>query len=177
MSISARIARFFFDRIQRWMEAQTDRRIKEAMHYCGRGVKLYHPLVFYGPEALDMGDDTSVAPFVHIWCGGRVIIGARCMIGSHVAITSLTHDYDSPEMWKTIVAKPVIIGDDVWVGSHAVIMPGVNVGNGAVIGAGSLVSKDVPENAIVYGSPAGVHAYRSLPPKQEMKAMDSGRGE
>jgi acetyltransferase-like isoleucine patch superfamily enzyme len=144
------------------MEAQKDRQMKEAMHFCGRNIKLYHPVVFYGPEALDMGDDTSVAPYVHIWCGGRVIIGARCMIGSHVAITSLTHDYDSAEMWKTIKAKPVIIGDDVWIGSHAVILPGVTVGNGAVIGAGSIVSRDVPENAIVYGSPASVQAYRNL---------------
>ena len=162
MSISDRIARFFFIRISRWLEAQKDRQIKEAMHFCGKRVRIYPPVVFYGPEALDMGDDTSVAPYVHIWCGGRVIIGSRCMIGSHAAITSLTHDYNSPEMWKTIVAKPVIIGDDVWIGSHAVIFPGVTVGNGAVIGAGSIVSRDVPENAVVYGSPASVQTYRGL---------------
>jgi acetyltransferase-like isoleucine patch superfamily enzyme len=85
------------------------------------------------------------------------------MIGSHAAISSLTHDYNQAEMWKTIVADPVNIEDDVWVGSHAMIMPGVTVGRGAVIGAGSLVSKDVPENAIVYGIPAAIQGYRPVP--------------
>jgi len=162
MNIFDRIRRVLYAFVSRWLEAQKMRQLKESMHFCGEQVMIYPPVVFYGAEALDMGDNTSVAPFVHIWCGGRVIIGARCMIGSHAAITSLTHDYTSPEMWKTIEAKPVVIGDDVWIGSHAVIMPGVTVGNGAVIGAGSLVSKDVPENAIVYGIPASVQGYRPV---------------
>ncbi|RJP84126.1 MAG: acyltransferase [Desulfobacteraceae bacterium] len=154
------ISRYLYGLFSRWREVQEIRQIKESMHFCGEHVTIYPPVIFYGAEALDVGDNTSVAPFVHIWCGGRVIIGARCMIGSHAAITSLTHDYGSPEMWKTIEAKPVVIGDDVWIGSHAVILPGVTVGKGAVIGAGSVVSRDVPENAIVYGIPASVQGYR-----------------
>jgi acetyltransferase-like isoleucine patch superfamily enzyme len=137
-----------------------DRRVKNTLHACGRNVKLYHPIVFYGAEALDIGDNTSIAPYVHIWCGGRVIIGANCMIGSHVAISSLTHDYREPDMSRTIVAKPVVIGDGVWIGAHAVIMPGVTVGNGAVVGAGSVVTRDVPGNAIAHGVPARVSRYR-----------------
>jgi acetyltransferase-like isoleucine patch superfamily enzyme len=160
MMIFKKISRYLYSALSRWLEMQKDRQIKESMHFCGKDVKLYHPVIFYGAEALDIGDNTSVAPFVHIWCGGRVIIGARCMIGSHAAITSLTHNYGAPEMWKTIEAAPVVIGDDVWIGSHAVILPGVKINNGAVVGAGSIVSKDVPENAVVYGSPAVVQAYR-----------------
>ena len=162
MNIFNKISGYFYTVVSRWLEVQKDQHIKESIHFCGKNVKLYQPVIFYGAEALDIGDNTSVAPYVHIWCGGRVIIGARCMIGSHTAITSLTHDYDSPEMWKTMRAMPVIIGDDVWIGSHAVILPGVKVENGAVIGAGSIVSKDVPENAIVYGNPATVQAYRRI---------------
>lgn len=160
MMIFKKISRYLYSALSRWLEVQKDRQIKASMHFCGRDVTLYHPVIFYGAEALDIGDNTSVAPFVHVWCGGRVIIGARCMIGSHTAITSLTHNYDAPEMWKTIEAAPVVIGDDVWIGSHAVILPGVKIGNGVVVGAGSIVSKDVPENAVVYGSPALVQAYR-----------------
>ncbi len=162
MGIKKRISRYFYQKLSAWLDAQKDIQLKSALHYCGNNVKIYHPVIFYGPEALDIGDDTSVASYVHIWCGGRVIIGARCMIGSHVAISSLTHDYNQVQMWKTIVAKPVTIGDDVWIGSHAMIMPGVTVGHGAVIGAGSLVSTDIPENAIVYGIPAHVRGYRKI---------------
>ncbi|MDM8515107.1 acyltransferase [Desulfobacterales bacterium HSG16] len=136
--------------------------LKLSMHYCGNNVMIYQPVVFYGPEALDIGDNTSVAPFVHIWCGGRVIIGARCMIASHVAITSLTHDYNEKEMWKTMLASPVVIEDDVWIGAHAQIMPGVTISRGSVIGAGSLVTKDIPPYAIVYGVPAQIKEYRCL---------------
>ncbi len=147
-------------RIEEWLSNSGESRLKRQMHYCGHNVRLYSPLVFYGPEALDVGDDTSIAAFVHIWCGGRVIIGARCMIGSHVAISSLTHDYQKPEMWKTIVARPVVIEDDVWIGAHAAVLPGVTVGNGAVIGAGAMVTTDVPPGVIVTGIPGRVTGSR-----------------
>jgi acetyltransferase-like isoleucine patch superfamily enzyme len=160
MGLIARLAERLFERFAPAYEAWNDRRIKASLHRCGAGVKLYHPLVFYGPEALDIGDNTAVAPFVHIWCGGRVVIGANCMIGSHVAISSLTHDHSQPRMFGTMVAKPVTIGDDVWVGAHAVILPGVTLGEGCVVGAGAVVTRDVPPRAIVYGVPAAVQGYR-----------------
>ena len=151
-------------RVTAWQEASQDRRLRRRLHACGRNVSLYHPLVFYGPEALDIGDNTSIAAFVHIWCGGRVTIGANCMIGSHVSISSLTHDYREAEMIKTMVAKPVVIEDGVWIGSHAAILPGVTLGRGAVIGAGAVVTRDVPAYAIVYGVPAKVMGRRDLAP-------------
>ena len=151
-------------KLRELMANSDDRRLKKALHFCGQDVMIYHPVVFYGPEALDIGANTSVAPFVHIWCGGRVIIGAHCMIGSHVAISSLTHDYRHSKMSETIVPKAVRIDDDVWIGSHAVIMPGTTVGKGSVVGAGSVVTRDVPPYAIVYGVPARIHGYREMPP-------------
>jgi acetyltransferase-like isoleucine patch superfamily enzyme len=149
-------------RARAFLEDWEDRKLKESLHFCGKDVKIYHPVVFYGPAALDIRDNTAVASFVHIWCGGRVIIGANCMIGSHVAISSLTHDYRQPRMSETMVARPVVIEDGVWIGAHAVILPGVTLGTGAVIGAGSVVTRDVPANAIVYGVPATINGYREI---------------
>ena len=76
------------------------------------------------------------------------------MIGSHTAISSVTHDYTQEIMITTIVKKPVVIGDDVWLGTHVLIMPGVTIGKGAVIGAGAVVTMDVPSGVIVAGVPA-----------------------
>ncbi|MBI4575847.1 MAG: acyltransferase [Planctomycetes bacterium] len=135
------------------------------MHKCGPAVQLYWPVIVAGPEALDIGEGTSIAPFVHVWAGGRVIIGSHCMIGAHAAITSLTHDYLQPEMHRTMVAKPVVIEDEVWIGSHAVILPGVTIGRGAVVGAGSVVTHDVPPYGIVVGIPARVKATRPTAPE------------
>lgn len=151
---------WFAGRIAEWSRQWVDRTLRARIHHCGRGVTIYHPVAFHGPEALDIGDNTSIAHFVHIWCGGRVIIGASCMIGSHVSISSLTHDHREPEMIHTMVAKPVVIEDGVWIGSHAVILPGVTLGRGSVIGAGSVVTRDVPPLAIAYGVPAKVMGYR-----------------
>jgi maltose O-acetyltransferase len=58
--------------------------------------------------------------------------------------------------------KPVVI-DDVWIGGHVIILPGVHIGKGAIVGAGAVVTKDVPEYAIVGGSPAKVIKYRKEP--------------
>lgn len=59
-----------------------------------------------------------------------------------------------------MTTAPIIIGDDVWIGTGAVITKGVKIGNGAVIGVNSLITKDVPENAIVAGNPAKVIKFR-----------------
>jgi maltose O-acetyltransferase len=82
------------------------------------------------------------------------------MIGTHAAISSLTHDYESDVMFETLVRKPVVIEDDVWIGSNAVVMPGVRLGCGSVVGAGAVVTQDVPPFAIVVGVPARIIKYR-----------------
>ena len=57
--------------------------------------------------------------------------------------------------------KTIIIGDDVWIGGHVIILPGVNIGNGAIVGAGAVVTRDVPEYAVVGGNPAKVIRFRN----------------
>lgn len=121
---------------------------------CGTNVSIRQPVCFEGMEYIEMGNDISVAAFVHIWGYGGVKIGDRVMIASHTAITTISHDHTKRIMKATVISKPIVIGDDVWIGSHAVIMPGVTIGNGAVIAAGSVVLDDVGENQIVGGVPA-----------------------
>jgi len=83
------------------------------------------------------------------------------MVGAHTSISSLTHDYIAEDMYNSLVAKPVVIEDNVWVGSNCVIMPGIRIGTGAVVGAGSVVTKNVDTNSIVYGVPAQHVKYRN----------------
>lgn len=88
---------------------------------------------------------------------GEVRIGNNVMIAPNVTITSTGHPVDA-DMRRpgTQFSIPVIIGDDVWIGSNVVIMPGVHIGNRAVIGAGSVVTRDIPENVIAFGNPCRV---------------------
>jgi len=127
---------------------------------CGQNVCLRMPIVVSSAEKVEVGNDVSFAQYVHIWGEGSVIIGDRVLIASHVAITSLTHDYNQEEICKTLVIGKVIIKDDVWIGAHAVILPNVVIGEGAVIGAGAVVTKDVEPYSIVVGIPAKHYKFR-----------------
>lgn len=86
-----------------------------------------------------------------------VNIGDDCFIGPHVSIFTACHPTD-PEARKTRQewAKPVTIGNDVWIGGNAVILPGVTIGNGVTIGAGSVVVHDIPDRCIAVGNPTKV---------------------
>jgi maltose O-acetyltransferase len=87
----------------------------------------------------------------------EVRIGHNCFIAPRVSIFTAAHPLDAPTRiagWE--FGKPVTIGDNVWIGGHAVINPGVKIGNNVVIAAGAVVTKDVPDNVVVAGVPARV---------------------
>lgn len=130
---------------------------------CGEGVSIKLPLHIEAPAKVSIGRDASLNPFIHIWGHGGVEIGDRTMIASHVAIISLTHDPDSPHMHASLVSGPVRIASDVWIGAHAVIMPGVSIGAHAVVAAGAVVREDVPAYAVVAGVPAAVVRTKNEP--------------
>lgn len=94
---------------------------------------------------------------------GPLRIGENVMMGPDVTILSQTHNIertDIPMGKQGMREAEVIIGNDVWIGMRSIIMPGVKIGDGAVIGAGAVVTKDVPDYAIVGGVPARIIKYR-----------------
>lgn len=117
------------------------------------------------PAKLSIGEHVAINEFNNIRAGGGTIhIGDNCLISQFVSIIAANHSWhvgipirDQP--WD-IVKRDVFIGNDVWIGAHSVILPGVHVGDGAVIGAGTVVTSDVPANSIVVGVPARVIGQR-----------------
>ncbi|HSH03858.1 MAG TPA: sugar O-acetyltransferase [Anaerolineae bacterium] len=92
-----------------------------------------------------------------------VHIGAHVMMGPAVQIYTAAHDLDPlrrADGWE--IAKPITINDYVWIGGNATILPGLTIGHNAVVGAGAVVTKDVPPNTVVAGNPARI--IRQLPP-------------
>lgn len=91
-------------------------------------------------------------------------IGNYCSVSDNVAIGLQNHDYKQysthPSFGKNSSAKRTIIGNDVWIGYNALIIEGVKIGNGAVIGAGAVVTKDIPDFAVAVGTPAKVIKFR-----------------
>lgn len=123
----------------------------------GKRSFIQQPVCFKSKENIEIGDDFGIAAFTHIWGGGGVKIGNKVLIASHVAITSVTHDYNLPSIrFSKPVSKPVIIEDDVWIGSHAVILPGIKIEKGFGFAAGTVVTKDVPAYDIIAGVPGKI---------------------
>ncbi len=108
-------------------------------------------------EGIRMGNHVIVGPFCYIGLGGKIDIGNFVMIAAHVAIVSHNHDYnrtDVPMCVQDVRCAPVTIEDDVWIGAHATVLPGVHIGRGAIIAAGAVVSRDVEPYSLVAGVPA-----------------------
>lgn len=102
-----------------------------------------------------------------VWLGTMhqpVIIGNYVQIGQYVSFMTAMHKFDRVDIpmfeQKGYTEKPIVIEDDVWIGMRAIIMPGVTIHRGAIVGAGAVVTKDIPPYAIVGGVPAKVIKYR-----------------
>lgn len=87
----------------------------------------------------------------------EVVIGSRTMFGPNVQVYTATHPINHIERSSgKEFAKPIVIGEDVWIGGSAVICPGVTIGNRSVIGAGSVVTKDIPDDVFAAGNPCKI---------------------
>lgn len=129
--------------------------IKSKFLFLGKRTYIDFPVKIKGKESVHIGNDVVINAFVHIWGHGGVFIGDRVLIAAHCSITSLTHDYNLSNFYNApAIRLKVNIEDDVWIGSNSIIMPGVTIKKGAIVGAGSVVTKDVEANTIVVGNPA-----------------------
>lgn len=116
--------------------------------------------------SIQIAKNTAFNMNVHINAdvGGNIKIGESCLIGPNVVMRTAGHRYNNPNI---AIKKQghdigdIILGNDVWVGSNAIILGGVKIGDGAVIGAGAVVTKDIPYMAVAVGVPAKVIKYRN----------------
>ena len=124
------------------------------------------------PENLKMDSTSHFKSNSFIECLGGVEIGRYFHTGRGLTIFSSNHDYESQEAipyGRKSILKPVIIKDFVWCGANVTICPGVTIEEGAVIGAGAVVTKDVPKCAVVAGNPAKIIKYRNIDNFERLK--------
>lgn len=126
----------------------------------GKGSVIHMWCNFFNPRGVTIGEDTIIGD--HAFLDGRapLTIGNHVDIASQVLIYNSKHDINDPNF--TPVSEPVVIEDYVFIGPRAIIQPGVKIGRGAVVAAGAVVTKDVPEFTIVGGVPAQVIGERQI---------------
>lgn len=122
---------------------------------------------FANPERITMGARVRIGARCVIWAGpkqGRVLIGDDVMFGPEVMVTAAGYRFNDghPVTDQAMDEADIALGNDVWVGARAILMPGAKIGDGAIIGAHSLVRGDIPPMAIAVGSPARVVGMREI---------------
>jgi maltose O-acetyltransferase len=126
--------------------------------YCGRGILIQPRAFFHSGRTIRVGDRSSIGERASL--SGTVTLGHDVMMGEDVLMMTRNHEFfrtDIPMNRQGFRAeKPITIGNDVWIGARVIILPGVTIGEGVIIGAGSVVTKDVPAWAVVVGNPARV---------------------
>ncbi|RMF23234.1 MAG: acyltransferase [Cyanobacteria bacterium J083] len=120
------------------------------------GETLAHPKI-------QIGANTYINRNTFLDATLSLTIGKNCAIGPGCYITDHDHGQDStlPPLKQPMIAKPTHIGDGVWIGANVTILKGVTIGDRTIVGAGSVVTKDLPADAIAVGMPARVIKYRS----------------
>jgi len=140
--------------------------VSESRKVClGNSVRLGKDIYLgtWPTGKLVVGDNCYIGRWCIILAHNSVTIGNDCQIAPGCHITDVNHGIAAGELIRKqpLVSKPVRIGNDVWVGAGCSILSGVTIGDGAVVGARSVVTHDVPSNAIVVGVPARIIKYRA----------------
>jgi acetyltransferase-like isoleucine patch superfamily enzyme len=134
------------DEVRELMAALTGNPVDES-------VTIFPPFYSEFGKNLILGTDV----FINMDCSfqdtGGITIGDGSLIGHNSSLTTLNHSKD-PDRRADMTPAPIVIGSKVWLGAAVPVVPGVTIGDGAIVGAGSVVTKDVPANTIVGGVPA-----------------------
>lgn len=134
---------------------------RRFLENCGKNVNFEHGARF--DSNISIGDNSGIG--VNCLVGGSSVIGSNVMMGPECILYSQNHAHDRIDIPMNRQGfsedKPVNVGDDVWFGARVIVLPGVHIGSHCIIGAGAVVTKDVPDYAVVGGNPAKILRMRN----------------
>ena len=132
----------------------------EMFGSCGKNVWIVPPMKFTIGKHISIGEGCYFNQGITMIDDWKIEIGERCLIGPNVTICTTGHAISPKHRGDGMYSFPIRIGNNCWIGANVVILPDVTIGDNTVIGAGSIVTKDIPANVIAFGSPCRV--YREI---------------
>lgn len=130
--------------------------MRKLFGHVGENVFVRPPVTLARGTLVSIGDGTWINSNLTLVDDYKVTIGKNCLFAPNVTISTTGHPAHPDLRTAGMYSFPVTIGDNVWIGSNVVILPGVTIGENSVIGAGSVVTKDIPANVIAFGAPCKV---------------------
>jgi acetyltransferase-like isoleucine patch superfamily enzyme len=132
----------------------------------GPGVRLAPNVSFANGKRIEIGAYSHVGARCSLWAGdstGRIVLGEHALLAPEVFITSSDYQFEPgiPVMDQAKNEADVIVGRDVWLGAKVMVVAGVHIGDGCIVGAGSVVTRSLPANSIAVGNPAQIVGQRS----------------
>ena len=145
-----------FNRSQPGAGDERDALLRQMLRHVGEGV-VVRPPFFCEYGAVSVGDRTFVNVDAIMLDVAPITIGAACQIATRVQLLTATHPIDpGPRRAGWEYAEPITIADNVWLGGGAIVCPGVSIGQDTVVGAGAVVTRDLPPGVVAAGVPARV---------------------
>ena len=120
----------------------------------GAGCLVYGDAVIWAPWHLSMGDGAAIGDEAEIYNVAPIALGARAVVSQKAFLCSASHDHRREDF--PLTSAPITLGERAWVAARAIVLPGVSIGAGAAVGAGSVVTRDVESFSVVVGNPARV---------------------
>ena len=117
----------------------------------GRGVHVYPGVNIWAPWNLELEDECGIASGATLYCQGKITVGRQAVISQGAYLVTGTHDYT--KVGFPLITMPIHVGDQAWIAAEAFVHPGVTIGEGCVIGARSVVTKNMPDWMVCAGHP------------------------
>ncbi|MCL2687493.1 MAG: acyltransferase [Methanobrevibacter sp.] len=163
------IINYFYKHYQNFKRNSYKKKVKKVVKSVGRDLKVNNPS--YVTPYTELGNNVNFNG-MKIQGHGKISIGDNFHSGIDCMIISDIHNYDKGlaiPYDDTIISKDIVIKDNVWLGNKVMILPGVSIGEGAIIQAGSVVVNDIPKYAIAGGHPAKIFKYRDKKHYKQLK--------
>lgn len=128
--------------------------IRPFLGSCGKRLQIGRGVIINCPESLYLGKDCYISHYCYIQAKGKISMSDNVIIGPMSIISSCDHAVENGIVQNKGINKPIYIGEGTWCGGHVIVTSGVKIGESSVIGAGAVVTKDIPSNSKAVGIPA-----------------------